>query len=72
MNTVDSTGRERIIVKPSGWKGKKTDAWWTKDSQYGLRYMCPKCGHKNLGIVWGDAQKRMHWKWCPVLQDENW
>ena len=55
------------IKKPSGWKGKKTDSWWTKNSSSGLYYMCPKCGKKTLGIVWGEAQKRMHFNTCAEL-----
>lgn len=55
-----------MATKPNGWKGKKTDQWWTKDSAYGVRYMCPECGRKSLGIVWGDAAARMmHWSDCP-------
>lgn len=52
------------VAKPNGWKGTKTDSWWTKESKYGMKYMCPKCGKKTLGIVWGDASRVMHFKEC--------
>jgi hypothetical protein len=52
------------MTKPNGWKGKKTDIWWTKDSAYGVRYKCPECGKESLGIVWGQAEKTMHWREC--------
>ena len=55
------------MKKPSGWLGKKDDQWWTKPSASGLQYMCPQCGKKSLGIVWGEAQKRMHFSNCLTL-----
>lgn len=51
------------ITKPSGWKGAKEDAYWTKDSKYGVRYKCSACGREVLGS--GSAD-RMHWTDCPV------
>lgn len=50
--------------KPSGWKGTKESTWYTKDSAYGVRYMCPVCGKKNLGI---GERHRMHFNDCPNL-----
>lgn len=39
------------IHKPSGWKGLKTDAYWTKDSKYGVRYMCSTCGRQSSAWI---------------------
>lgn len=55
--------------KPSGWKGKRTDHWWTKDTVYGVKYKCPYCGKESLGMVWGKAQETMHRGSCPMLGD---
>jgi hypothetical protein len=55
------------LNKPIGWKGKKTDQWWTNDSAFGVRYMCSDCGRKTLGIVWGEASRQMHYKDCPRI-----
>lgn len=53
--------------KPSGWKGKRTDQWWTKHTAYGVKYMCPDCRKETLGIMWGEAQRRMHYASCVRL-----
>lgn len=46
--------------KPSGWKGGREAAWWTKSTKYGLRYKCPWCMKDNLGIG-----GNMHRDGCP-------
>lgn len=45
-------------TKPSGWRGKKTDSYWTKHTAYGVRYMCAECGRNTLGIPMD------HWPKC--------
>lgn len=54
-------------TKPSGWKGKKDDDFWTKDSKYGVRYMCSTCGRQVLGR----SLHRMHYGWCEKKPSEE-
>jgi hypothetical protein len=59
-------------IKPSGWKGKRTDRFWTKDSVYGVRYMCSDCGRDALGSIGGlsmHAMNHHHWSTCPRWAD---
>ncbi len=37
-------------AKPSGWRGKKIDRYWTKGTAYGVKYMCSECGRQQLGF----------------------
>lgn len=50
--------------KPSGWKGKRGDDWYTKDSAYGVLYMCGVCLRptKRAGF-------HGHYPSCPVGQE---
>jgi hypothetical protein len=49
------------IKKPSGWVGKRTDMVFTKNTQYGVKYMCTDCGRQVLGVT---HTKYMHRKTC--------
>lgn len=55
------------IVKPSGWKGSKTDKWYTRSTKHGCQYMCPYCGKPTLGCYFGEQEARMHFNNCPTL-----
>lgn len=52
----------KLLPKPSGWKGAKDDAFWTKGSAYGQRYKCSECGKENLGA--SSDKTRMHLSKC--------
>lgn len=58
---------EKKVRKPSGWKGKKADLFWTKDSAYGVKYMCSFCGRAQLGMSYGNNE-RHHWRECSYLK----
>lgn len=51
-------------TKTHGFRGKKGDRWWTKNSTYGVRYQCSACGKITLGMH-GTDDPRMHWPTCP-------
>ena len=54
------------VKKPSGWKDKGGfggDKYYTKDTKYGVKYMCKFCGKSNVGIDF--SGRHMHWKSCP-------
>lgn len=53
------------LKKPAGWQ--VSGAWWTKSSAKGLMYMCPQCGKKSLGLLWGAEGKRMHTSSCVAI-----
>ncbi len=53
--------------KPSGWKGKKDDRYWHKDSKYGVRSKCSDCGKNCLGWA-SDGDSRFHYGDCPRIQ----
>jgi hypothetical protein len=48
-------------IKKSGWKGKKNDTFYTKSTQYGVKYQCKGCGKIALGI---GGSRHNHWTWC--------
>ncbi len=50
-------------TKPSGWKGKKGDRYWHKDSAYGVRSICSDCGKETLGWA-NDFDQKYHWSTC--------
>jgi hypothetical protein len=63
------------VFKQPGWKGKKNDLYWTKDSAYGVRYKCSFCGKEKLGMSTSQTSEAMHTKECPwrlkKLEKEN-
>jgi hypothetical protein len=49
---------QRVVAKPIGWKGKKGDRYWHKDTALGVHTMCTSCGHRERG--WGGDESRKH------------
>lgn len=43
------------------WKEGSSDLFWTRDSQYGVKYKCKVCGKENLG-----RGAYNHWPECPA------
>jgi hypothetical protein len=54
-------------TKASGFRGAKTDKWWTKDSAHGVRYQCSACGRITLGMYGRGSGPEMHKSNCPRL-----
>ena len=61
---------ERLVIRPSGFKGKKTDKFLVKGSVYGQKYFCNSCGKTALGTNFTD-DKHHHWKWCKWMKAEH-
>jgi hypothetical protein len=61
VETLGKGVRIVSVTKGSGFRGTKTDKWWTKDSKYGVKYQCSSCGKITLGQ---DNDAYMHWPTC--------
>jgi hypothetical protein len=53
-------------TKPTGWKGSKTDSYWTHHDRYGYRAMCTTCGKVARGF-WRDNDRAFHKVDCPRI-----
>jgi len=51
-------------TKTSGFRGSKTDKWWTKNSKYGVKYQCSSCGKITLGMYGTGNDAIMHLSTC--------
>lgn len=58
-------------MKASGFKGRKDDKWWTKNSAYGVRYQCSSCERITLGMYGNGSEPRMHYSTCPRIAGHN-
>lgn len=55
------------VTKPSGWKGRKGDNYWHKDTTYGVKSMCSDCGKESSGYG-SDDDRFSHTNACPRIQ----
>lgn len=53
------------VIRESGWRGKKSDLYWTKKLKYGVHYKCSFCGKETEGISYNQHSKKMHYSNCP-------
>jgi hypothetical protein len=56
----------RSVTKPNGWKGKKDDRYWHKETAFAVRSMCTSCGLDALGWATDDS-RRYHLDNCPRI-----
>jgi len=63
-------GQDAVVVEfalPSGYKVSATArhrgvVYFTKDTTYGVKYLCACCRKETVGINW--SGERMHWSFC--------